>query len=109
MPRSRFDVRAANRTLRWLSITPFGWPVVPEVYINARDLSGGISLDRFQLGELVQGADTDFGEGPDPAPLGRETGGMIGRLLRNVGSQENPPRTAVSADLIELARGQGAG
>ena len=31
---------------------------------------------------------------------------MSGRLLRNVGSQENPPRTAVSADLVDFAGGK---
>jgi hypothetical protein len=31
--RSRTEVRAANSTLRWRSVTPLGCPVVPEVYI----------------------------------------------------------------------------
>ena len=33
-------IRAPARTPRWLSITPFGFPVVPEVYISAAVSSG---------------------------------------------------------------------
>ena len=69
-------------------------------------LASRVRCDRFRLRRFVQRTDTNLREWTNLAQFGLQPDDMTGRLLGDFSSDENPPRTAMSMNLIQFAWGE---
>ena len=110
-PNSTMWARFFHARLAWVSMTPLGWPVVPDVYIRRWTSSPAVAA-----GARSPGVDAEVGEGRPP--LGRrlrharpqERG--LQALRRLVGEADERlvaherPRLGVLEDVAHLGRGE---
>ena len=76
------DVFAATSRLRWLSITPFGAPVVPDVYISAATWRAASVSTGSARASSFNGPTPKPPNGPIERMVAPMRDGMIGGLFR---------------------------